>query len=58
MRTYFVETRLGQSWLKQAKKYYSCKKAHTAARRVTAMPARVCMVMEKMTFKDGKLAAV
>lgn len=52
MRTYFVEVRskVGK-WIKGAKRFESCRKAHTAARSSRTQPARVLMMLEPSKIK-------
>ena len=52
MRLYYVQIQnsLGE-WITGAKEFRSCKKAHTAARRVRSSPARVLMQMKTISLK-------
>lgn len=52
MRTYFVEARSkAGKWIKGAKRFESCRKAHTAARSSRTQPARVLMMLEPSKIK-------
>jgi hypothetical protein len=52
MRVYYVQlqNKTGE-WITGAKRFVSCKKAHTAARAIQHNPARVLMIMEKSNLK-------
>lgn len=50
MRVYFVQLQITDgTWITGTKRYTSCRRAHSAARR--ASPSRVLMLMEKPTIK-------
>ena len=57
MRTYYVEIQNSEGkWVRGAKEYQSCHKAHSVARANRLRPARVLMLMRKVSLTDLRTA--